>query len=91
MSITVTSQVAQRPSRHGMRVRLSGRLLSDIRRSSGSLMNGKPALDKARHIKSLLNDGAGSGLNFVCRILHGIRQYRPTNHRRNDTADKFQT
>ena len=32
MSVTVTSHVAHRPSRHGMRVRPSGRFPSDLRR-----------------------------------------------------------
>jgi len=54
VSVTMTSQVAQRPPRHGIRVRPSGHLLSDLRRPHGSLMDGKPALDKARHIKWLL-------------------------------------
>jgi len=33
---------------------LSGHLLTDLRRPRGSLVDGKPALDKARHIKSLI-------------------------------------
>jgi len=39
--------IAQRPSRHGIRVRLSERLLSDLRRPCGSLMDDKPGSDKA--------------------------------------------
>jgi len=49
VSATVTSQVAQRPSRHGMRVSPSGRLLSDLSKPCGSLMDGKLAFDNARH------------------------------------------
>jgi len=88
---TVTSQVAQRPSHRGIRVRPSGLLLSDLSRPWGSLMGGKPAWDNARHFKSLINDGAGSGLDFVCRIVHGIHECWPMHYRRNDTAGKFQS
>ena len=41
--------MAQRPSRHGMRVRPSGRFPSDLRRPCGSFMEGKPVFDKERH------------------------------------------
>ena len=52
VSVTVTSQVAQRPSFHGVSVRPSGRLPSALRRPCGSLIDGKPALESERHIKS---------------------------------------
>ena len=47
MSVPVKSLVAYR-----IRVRPSRRLLSDLSRPCGSLTDGKPAFDKARHIKS---------------------------------------
>ena len=52
VSVTVTSQVAQRPSFHGMSVRPSGRLPSALRRPCGSLMEGNPDLESERQIIS---------------------------------------
>jgi len=46
VSVTVTSQVAQRPSCHGMSVSPSGRLPSDLRRPCGSLMEGNSAFNR---------------------------------------------
>jgi len=37
------------------------------------------------------NDGAGSGLDLVCTIVHVIDECRPMNYRRNDTAGKLQS
>ena len=54
VSVTVTSQVAQRPSLHGLNVRLSGRYPSDLRRLCGSLMEGSPAFDNGRQIRSFI-------------------------------------
>jgi len=54
VSVTETSQVVQRPLRHGKRVRPLGHLLSDLGRPCGPLMDGKPALDNAHLIKLLL-------------------------------------
>ena len=50
VSVTVTSQVAQRPSFHGVTVRSSGRLPSALRRPCGSFIDGNPALESERHI-----------------------------------------
>ena len=52
--VTVTSQVAQRSSRHGISVRPSGRYPSDLRRPCGSFMEGNPAFDSERQIKSFI-------------------------------------
>jgi len=49
---TVTSQVAKRPSCHGMSVSPSGRFPSDLRRPCGSLMEGNLAFDNERQIRS---------------------------------------
>jgi len=49
---TVTShQIAQQSSRHSMRVRPSGRFLSNLGRPCGYLMNEKSTFDKTNHIK----------------------------------------
>jgi len=52
VSVTVTSQVTQRPSCHGMSVSPSGRFPSDLRRPCGSFMEGNPAFDNERQISS---------------------------------------
>ena len=54
VSVTVTSHVAHRPSRQGIRVKPSGRLPSDLVRPCGSLTAAIPALDMARQTKSLM-------------------------------------
>jgi len=54
VSVTVTSHVAQRPSCYVMIVSPLGRLLSDLSRPCGSLMDGKPAFDNARHIETFI-------------------------------------
>ena len=54
VSVTVTSHVALRPSRHGMSVRPSGRLPSDLVSPCGSLTEGTLALVMARQIRSLM-------------------------------------
>jgi hypothetical protein len=51
--VTVTSHVALRPSRHGIRVSPSGRFPSSRVRPCGSLIEGTLALDSARHTRSL--------------------------------------
>jgi len=33
---------------------------------------GKPAFDNARHIKSFINEGAGSAQNYACKIVQTI-------------------
>jgi hypothetical protein len=48
VSVTVTSQVAHRPSRHGTMVRPSGRFPSVRVSPRGSLTEGMPALDIMR-------------------------------------------
>ena len=53
VSVTVTSQVAQRPSRHGTMVMPSGRFPSVRVNPRGSLTEGMPALDIARQLMSL--------------------------------------
>ena len=52
--VTVTSQVALQPSRHGIEVRPSGRLPSDLVSPFGSLTEGIPALVIARQNRSLM-------------------------------------
>jgi len=52
VSVTVTSQVAQRPSCHGMSVNPSGHFPSDLRIPCGSLMEGNPPFDNERQITS---------------------------------------
>ena len=54
VSVTVTSHAAQRPFRHGMSVRPSGRFPSVLRRPCGFLMAGNPAFNSERHIKSVM-------------------------------------
>ena len=54
VSVTVTSQVAQRPFCYGMSVRPSGRFPSVLRRPCGSLMDGNPALDSEHQIRSFM-------------------------------------
>ena len=53
MSVTVTSQTKQRPSRHGMRVKPSGRLPSDLSRPAGSFVARILALVSERSTMSL--------------------------------------
>jgi len=52
--VTVTSQEAQRPSRHGTDVNSSGRFPSDLVNPYGSLTDGMPALVNERQIKSFV-------------------------------------
>jgi hypothetical protein len=52
--VTVTSQVALRPSRQGIDVKPSGRLPSDLVNPFGSLTEGIPALVIARQTGSLM-------------------------------------
>jgi len=52
LSVTVTSQVAQRPSFHGVSVRPSGRLPSALKKPFGSLIEGNPALVRERQSRS---------------------------------------
>jgi len=52
VSVTVTPQVAQRPSFHGASVRLSGRLPSALKRPCGSLIERNPTLESERQIRS---------------------------------------
>jgi len=52
--VTLTSQVALRPSRNGIDVNLSGRFPSDLVNPCGSLMDGMPALVNERQIKSFV-------------------------------------
>jgi len=41
-------------------------------------------------LQHMINGGARSGLDFVCRTAHAwIHECRPMNHRRNDTTGKF--
>ena len=52
VSVTVTPHTAHFPLRHGISVRPSGRLPSDLDKPRGSFTYGMPALDRARHIMS---------------------------------------
>jgi len=52
VSVTVTSQEAQRPSFHVVSVRPSGRLPSALKRPRGSLIEGYPALESEHQIRS---------------------------------------
>jgi hypothetical protein len=52
--ITVTSHASGLPSRHGNKVRPSGRLLSAMDRQFGSLVAGKSAETKALAMTSLM-------------------------------------
>ena len=54
VSATVTSQVRHLPDCHGMSVRPSGSLPSDLNKPDGSLMAGILAFVRARHTKSLI-------------------------------------
>ena len=54
VSVTVTSQVAQRPFGHGMSVRPSGRFPSVLRRPCGSLMDGNPAFDSDQVVYGMM-------------------------------------
>jgi len=53
VSVTFTSQVAQRPSFHGVSVRPSGRLPSALKRPCGSLTEGNPALESEYHMHNM--------------------------------------
>jgi len=68
VSVTVTSKVAQRPSCDGLSVSPSGRFPSDLRRPSGSLMEGNPDFDNERYIRSFASDDAALDLDCVCTI-----------------------
>jgi len=50
-TVTVMSQVAQRPSFHGVSVRPSVRLPSALKRPCGSLIEGNPTLESERKIR----------------------------------------
>jgi len=52
VSVTVTSQGAQRPSFHGVSVRPSGRLPSALKGLCSSLIEGNPTLESERQIRS---------------------------------------
>jgi len=52
--VTVSSQVALCPSRHGIDVNTSSRFPSDLVNSCGSLTDGMPALVNERQIKSFI-------------------------------------
>ena len=54
VSVTVTSQVRQRPPCHGICVSPSGRLPSDLNNPSGSLTDGMSARFKALQTRSLM-------------------------------------
>src|SRR5206468_8776127 len=54
VSATVTSHVRFLPPCQGINVRPSGRFPSALIRPTGSLVEGRPARDKDRHIKSLM-------------------------------------
>jgi len=53
VSVTVTSQVAQRPSFHSLSARPSGRLPSALK-PCGSLIEENPALESKRQIRTVL-------------------------------------
>ena len=59
MSATVTSQTKKRLSRHGMRVRPSGRLPSDLSRPADSLIAG---------ILTLVSERSTMSLRLLCRV-----------------------
>ena len=59
MSAIVTSQTKQRPSHHGMRVRPSGRLPSDLSRQASSLVAG---------ILALVSERSTMSLRWLCRV-----------------------
>jgi len=52
VSVKVTFQVTRRPSFYGVSVRQSGRLPSALKRPCGSLIDGNPALQNERQIRS---------------------------------------
>ena len=54
VSVTVTSQVMQRPPCHGISVSPSGRLPSDLSSPAGSFTDGMPARFNARYTMSLM-------------------------------------
>jgi len=88
-SVTFTSQVAQRPSFHGVSVRPSGRLPSALKRSCGSLIEENPALEKvnARSGHSQSN-GAVIDPDFICARAHESHECRLRTHKCIGMVDK---
>jgi len=68
VSVTVTSQVAQRQSCHGMSVSPSRRFPSDLRRPCSSSMEEHPAFDTERQITRSQSDDAALELDCACTI-----------------------